>query len=914
MRTPRLLLVAALLVSACQPALLPASLAAPGTVTVRQRLQVRVALRFPAVAGGLKTQATTTDIHHVTLTLVRESDGVTVGQPATVLPPYTGTVTVAMAPVTAGTYRLKAEAFSSATDVVSITAGGARTSTNTITVSGQAVSYSTGTAFDLPMLPLAGADIDATITGSLGQNVAALVNATTGATVVAPFETANGTFRFKNVPDGSYSLVVSSRNGAGQSGRSRVSGPITVSGGGAVASGAFAVTLTSDLLPFARGTAASNVPATSVSLSGSLTTLAGGVLAVVDNIHQLIRRRDPVSGEITTVAGSGVTGFAGDGGPATAAAFLNPAFLTKDNAGNLFFFDSGNLRVRRIDAATGIITTILGTGITGTDGDGGPGTAAKSAFVQGLTTDAAGNLYIGDGSGRVRKWTAATGIVTTIAGTGVGGSGGDGGPATAAQLSSPSALAMDTGGNLYFCDTNNHKVRRIDPGGTITTVAGNGSPWGLGDGGPATAASLSTPQGVVVDGAGNLYITDTQHHRIRRVDVGSGVITTIAGDGSGGYSGDGGPAAAARIAWPRDMHWDSAGNLVFSDATNHRIRRIDLGTGIIATVAGNGYRSYSGDGRPAETAEFGNLTAVAADAAGNVYVADDTNHVVRRIAAGTGLVSTYAGTGTPGDTGVGGAAAAAELNAPVALAVDRLGNLYISDKGNSRVVKVAAGTQALTIVAGGGTAGYSGDGAAATAAQLDGPESLAVDGAGNLYVADTNNYVVRKVAADDGTITTICGNGVQGSTGEGGPALSASLHKNGKIAVTASGKLYVTDAVRAYVSTIDANGDLVAVAGTGTAGYSGDGADATAAQIGIPSGLAVDAAGNLYLGDPDAKRLRLVTAGSGIISTVAGDGTTGTGGFGGTSFTAPLPGVGGVTCGADGTVYLVAGSQIVRIF
>ena len=340
--------------------------------------------------------------------------------------------------------------------------------------------------------------------------------------------------------------------------------------------------------------------------------------------------------------------------------------------------------------------------------------------------------------------TDAYWTITTVAGTGESGySGdysGDGGPAVEVALVYAYGLAVDGVGNLYFSDGT--RIRRVDSTGIITTVAGTGERGYSGDGGPAVEALLIA-SGVAVDRAGNLYIADTYNSRIRRVDS-TGTITTVVGSGEFGYSGDGGPAVEAALGYVRGVAVDGAGNLYIADANNSRIRRVDL-TGIITTVAGSGEFGYSGDGGPAVEAALGlagYLGEVAVDGAGNLYIADTYNARIRRVDS-TGTITTVVGSGEFGDSGDGGPAVEATLgDVSGGLAVDGAGNLYIADNNNHRIRKVDS-TGTITTIAGSGEYGYSGDGGPAVEAALADPKSVAVDGAGNLYFAD--GFRVRKL-------------------------------------------------------------------------------------------------------------------------------------------------------------------------
>ena len=339
-------------------------------------------------------------------------------------------------------------------------------------------------------------------------------------------------------------------------------------------------------------------------------------------------------GTITTLAGTGALYVAllghssGDGGPATAAPLGNPSGLAFDGNGNLYISDTFNNLVRKVDV-NGTITTFAGSGsgLSGYGGDGGPASDALLSYPASVAVDGNGNLYIVDSlNNRVRRVDPG-GTITTVAGSGSFGYGGDGGPATAAALFLPEDAAVDGNGNLYIADSLNHRIRRVDPSGTITTVAGNGDDGYGGDGGPAVAAMLNGPNGVAVDGNGNLYIADSLNHRIRRVDP-SGKITTVAGGGDDGYGGDGGPAVAAMLNGPNGVAVDGNGNFYIADSLNHRIRTVDP-SGTITTVAGDGDDGYGGDGDLATAAQLNNPARVAADSAGNVFIADLGNYRVR---------------------------------------------------------------------------------------------------------------------------------------------------------------------------------------------------------------------------------------------------------------------------------------------
>jgi uncharacterized protein (TIGR03437 family) len=334
-------------------------------------------------------------------------------------------------------------------------------------------------------------------------------------------------------------------------------------------------------------------------------------------------------GIIQTLAGNGNAAFSGDGGPATVAALNLMKGLAIDGTGNLYIADTGNMRIRRVSAA-GFISTVAGNGLSGFSGDGGSSVAASMSDVTGVALDKSGNFYIADDSNRVIRKVDANGIITTIAGNGVQGFSGDGGPATSAMLGRPVALAFDAAGNLYFTDSVNQRVRKIGISGIITTIAGNGLDAYSGDGGPATSASLGTPIGIAIDAAGNVYVADGDNNRIRKITP-NGIISTVAGNGGEGFSGDSGPATSAALNIPSDVSVDPSGNLYIADAGNNRVRKVDA-FGTITTVAGTAENGFSGDGGPSTQAELNYPWGLTTDASGGLYIADRVNNRIRFIA------------------------------------------------------------------------------------------------------------------------------------------------------------------------------------------------------------------------------------------------------------------------------------------
>ena len=332
---------------------------------------------------------------------------------------------------------------------------------------------------------------------------------------------------------------------------------------------------------------------------------------------------------ITTIAGNGINAYIGDGGQATAAELNGPTQLKFSAAGDLYIADQINNAIRKINTA-GIITTIAGNGTIGFGGDGGQATDAQLYYPQAVTFDAAGNLYIGvtdNYTGRVRKVNSA-GIITTVAGGGTGALG-DGGQATDATLN-PYGITFDAVGNLYIADFNNSRIRKVNTAGIISTIAGNGTGSFSGDGGQATAAALRYPEDVLFDAAGNLYISDSDNNRVRKVNS-AGIITTIVGTGVVGYSGNGGQATAAKINQPIGLAFDASGNLYFVDASNAHIRKVNT-AGIITNIAGTTTYGYNGDGIQATAAKLYYPIGVALDASGcNLYIGDMDNYRIRKV-------------------------------------------------------------------------------------------------------------------------------------------------------------------------------------------------------------------------------------------------------------------------------------------
>jgi sugar lactone lactonase YvrE len=725
---------------------------------------------------------------------------------------------------------------------------------------------------------------------------------------------------------------------------------------------------------------------------------------------------------ISTAVGAGPNGI-----PAVNANINQPQQLAVDKAGNYYYPSFYQNQVFKV-STTGVITIVAGTGVRGYSGDGGQATAAELNYPQGVAIEqSTGDIYIADSSNcLVRKVTVATGIITTIAGLvnhpasgspyPTCGFSGEGGAADAAELNDPIGLSLNsTNNDLYLAEYNNGRVRKVAGGtatGIITTIAGGGgsttssnncqgsAPYG--DGAAASQSYLCQPVGVVVDGSvspanvfisdssrcvvrevvgstgkislvagtygvcgfldgvaantGRLYnnyqlqiqvagatttveVADYSNYRIRQFPVTlsggvptPGTITTIAGDGSG-YSGDGGPATSAGITAPTGVVFDSTLDAYFISDSSNRVRKVSEAAatkGIITTVAGwgpngtaitnysdpsgivnvtgtgpalyqpygifadpsstkvyigaynsnsvyvfnsatsevsnfagNGIPGYVGDGSAATNpgAEVNAPGGIAKDSSGNIYFADSGNCVIREVAASTGILSTVAGKpNSCGYSGDNGAATSAQLNGPNSIAIDAENNIYISEYYNCSVRKVNAQTKIITTFVGTGTGscGYNGDGQA-TLAELNRPQGIALDGSGNLYIADQNNHRIRKVDANFGTITTVAGDGNAGYTKDG-VATAVSIYYPGCVDADANGNLFLCDTYNDIVRWVDPAGTMVTFGGTPDVnGLGGNGGAATSAMLYYPYGMAQDSGGNFYIADYNNDRIAKIT-------------------------------------------------------
>jgi sugar lactone lactonase YvrE len=571
----------------------------------------------------------------------------------------------------------------------------------------------------------------------------------------------------------------------------------------------------------------------------SVAADSAGNVYIADREDNRVWRVD-VSGVITTLAGSGVSGYAGDTGPAAQASLNHPTGVAVDLAGNVYICDTSNNVVRRV-TPDGMITTAAGNGTAGHSGDNGPARKA-SILAQAIAIDPAGNLLISEGT-RVRQVSAATGNITTIAGTGTAGYSGDVGLATKAKLSNVTSIAVDGNGQIYLADTGVYLIRYIDTKGVIRTIAGYGASGESGDGNSPTSAKIS-PSGMAVNAPGTLiYLSDSSVGTIRRIDLSADTINLAAGlYYENGYQGDGMDAGSALLWGPTGLAMDTANNLLICDTVNQRIRKISSADNTISTVAGG-----------SSDALLNHPEGISVDGRGNLYIADTGNNTAKQLTLNTAVLTSIE----------------KEPFRPEGVAADGAASVYITSQ-DYFLYKFT--NPQWAVVAGNGSDGYSGDGGSAYWAQIGRITSLAMDKSHNLFIADYENHVVRKIDTA-GKIALIAGNGSATASGDGGAANAAGLDPF-DIAPDSAGNLFIADRANHRVRKVSPDGAITTVAGTGVAGYSGDNGPATQATINSPTGVAVDSAGNLYIADN----------GNGYIRVVTRDGTMATGGGTGTPY------------------------------
>jgi len=598
-------------------------------------------------------------------------------------------------------------------------------------------------------------------------------------------------------------------------------------------------------------TAAALGPKLSVSL------VSPGTILVTDASNVRLRYVDsqPI---IQTIAGTGQTGYSGDG-PALNATFLNPNMTAADSAGNIFVADTSNNMIRKITGLS-TISRYAGNTTAGATGDGGAALSARLAAPYGVAVDSANLLYITDTSNCVvRTVQPVLGNIQRFAGNYTRGFSGDGGLATAARLSYPKGIAADAALNVYVADTGNSRIRRIaKSSGIISTIAGNGTEGYSGDNGPACLASLSSPRGVTTDLAGNIYIADTNNNCIRFVNVTNGYITTVAGrPPRAGYSGNNTFATTALLSTPTTVVYDTSSDFLYiSDEGNRRIRLLNTPTGIIYDYVGNGSPYSAGNQIPASNAIFGSITGVVADLENNVYVADGGANIIRKIDANSGIITSAIGRGVGGFTG-DGPALNASISTPRTMVADANNNIIFCDTNNHRIRKYISSSQALITIAGTGVAGFAGDTGYATTAQLNFPKALALDSAGNIFVGDSSNYRIRRIDAATGIITTYAGTGVSGVITSGGQATTTPISFITALTTDYTNTVYMTDFDTNALWQIS-TGDTTfqPVSAVSTPSYLGDAGPLANAKFNRPMGVIADPTGNFVIADSGNYRLR----------------------------------------------------------
>jgi sugar lactone lactonase YvrE len=593
--------------------------------------------------------------------------------------------------------------------------------------------------------------------------------------------------------------------------------------------------------------------------AGSVSVDEAGNLLITETTNNRVRRVDGQTGIITTVAGTGQIGFSGDNGLATSATLSFPEHAVADSSGNIFISDSRNNRIRRVDAKTGIITTVVGNGQAGFSGDNGTATNASLNAPSKIVFDPKGNLLIADSSNhRIRLFDTKANIIRTLVGNGRAGFSGDNGPATEASLDTPRSIAVGPNGSIFVADTGNRRIRlfeiRPDSSGRIITIAGNGMSSATGDGGLAINAAIGRPEDIDLDGTNNIIITDIENNILRGINR-TGMIKTIAGNGRQNFGGDGGasPLASIDLLFDGGLTTDRLSNIFFIDQSNQRIRKIDSRTGVITTVAGNGQEGFSGDGGQATQAALRNPRAITFDSTGNLLIADTGNNRVRRVDQ-TGVIRTIAGNGQMASNGDNGQATNASL-VPVALSVNLVGDILIAD--GDRVRSIDNRTNVISNVAGNGMRGFSGDGGLATNASFSLISSIAVDKTGNLIIADTGNNRIRRVDLRTRVVTTIAGNGMRGFMSDGVPATMTSLFNPTGLTVDIDNNVIFADSFNHRIRRITRTGTIQTLAGT-RRGFDGDGEPAVSARLNKPTAVAVNLEGDLAISDTDNNSIRIV--------------------------------------------------------
>ena len=660
----------------------------------------------------------------------------------------------------------------------------------------------------------------------------------------------------------------------------------------ALAAGAFtgraaaeSLTITTFAGPVEPGAGAADGPGSAARFNQPyhVAADASGNIYVADSNNNTIRKITP-AGDVTTLAG--LAGSAGGAdGTGSAARFNYPCGVAVDGSGNVYVADRYNHTIRKI-TPDGVVTTLAGLAGAGGSADG-TGSAARFSYPTGVAVDGSGTVYVADTWNQLIRKITPAGDVSTLAGS-PGAMGGTNANGSAARFWYPHGVAVDGSGNLFVGDTNNCQIRKITPAGDVTTFAGGG---GIGGGdGNGNAAQFNYPQGVVVDGSGNVYVADVTNATVRKITPARDV-TTLAGL-AGSFGCADGAGSAARFNGPCGVAVDGSGNLYIADSQNHSVRKI-APAGDVTTFAGlAGPGSADGTG---SAARFYCPFGVAVDGAGNVYVADNQNQTIRKITL-AGVVTTLAGlAGSSGSAD--GTGSAARFYDPVGVAVDGSGNVYVADERNHTIRKITPAGDVTTLAGLAGNAG-SADGTGSAALFHD-PMGVAVDGSGNVYVADQTNHTIRKITPA-GDVTTLAGLAGNAGSADGTGSAARFFYPQG-VAVDGSGNVYVGDMNNCLIRKITPAGDVTTLAGLASSTGSADGTG-SAARFYFPMGVAVDGSGNVYVADYNNDLIRKITP-AGDVTTLAGlAGSQGS--ADGTGSAARLNGPRGVIVAANGNVYI----------
>ena len=641
-----------------------------------------------------------------------------------------------------------------------------------------------------------------------------------------------------------------------------------------------------------NGSAIAGAQASTYTVSSAVLSDSGALFSVV--VTNAAGSVTSGAATLTVLPQAAIALFAGNVGGAgsldgtgVAARFAGPSSVAIDNGGTVYVADTNSNTIRKITAA-GVVTTFAGSpGVRGSAD--GAGSAASFDVPIGVAVDSSGNVLVADNnSSTIRRITPA-GVVTTLAGT-AGVVGSTDGTGATASFNFPTGVAADSAGNVYVADSRNHTIRKISAGGAVTTLAGSPGRPGAADG-VGSAASFNGPWEVAVDGASNVYVADSGNDTIRKISA-AGVVTTLAGSPGTRGSADG-VGSAALFDTPTGIAIDGAGNVYVGDGANHIVRKVTA-AGVVTTVAGAPGVDGSADGT-GSAASFSSPVGVASEAAGVVYVADRNNSAIRKVTT-AGVVTTIAGAAEVKGS-ADGTGSAASFNRTFGIAVDAANNLYVSDVNNSTIRKITAGGVVTTLAGNPGLSG-SADGFG-RAANFASPRGVATDAAGNIYVADFSNNTIRKITPG-AFVTTLAGSPVIGGSADG-IGIAASFNGPSAIAVDASGNLYVTDTINSTIRKITPTAVVTTFAGTAGRIGASDGTGA-AASFNLPTGIAIDAAGNLYVVDTGNGTIRKITSG-GVVTTLAGTaGRVGSadGAPGAASFNSPT----GITVDRAGNVYV----------